>query len=359
MDRIYVAALQKIPGIGNARIKKLMAFFGDAQQAWQAKPSDLACCKILDEPTCRTFLMLRAKLDIVKIANQWERQGISLCREGDACYPALLQNIFDPPVLLYYIGNLPMSKQLIAVVGARKSSVYGRNAAHMFGSELASVGVCVVSGAARGIDTAAHKGALDKGTTIAVLGCGVDVSYPPENRQLLGQIATRGGAVLSEYPPGTAPHPAFFPARNRIISGLSKGVVVVEAAERSGALITAEQALDEGRDVFAVPGSIFSDSSKGVHRLIKQGAKLVDNVNDILEEYDWGRHAGPPAVQLSAEESAVYGKMDFEQPVSLEELAVTTRLPVSTISYLLLQLELRGLVTAQGACCYIRTKGGS
>lgn len=358
MDRIYLAALQMVPGIGNRRLKQLVAFFGGAEQAWQAPKRDLFSCKCLDQATYDKMLRLREKLDIAELAAKWQMQGIRLVRLTDPDYPALLKPIYDPPVLLYYRGQLPEGEDLIGIVGGRRASAYGKNAARMLGSELAAAGVCVVSGAARGIDTAAHQGALSKGKTIAVLGCGVDVSYPPENRDLLNRIAAHG-AVISEYPPGTGPHPAFFPARNRIISGLSRGVVVIEAAERSGALITAECALDEGRDVFAVPGSIFSDTSQGGHNLIKQGAKLIDKTGDIVEEYPWLNDAKKTVqLDLQPDELAVYEQLSFDRPISLDEIVAATDLAVSAISYIVLQMELRGLVAEQGAQCYVRTKGG-
>nr|WP_092068378.1 DNA-processing protein DprA [Dendrosporobacter quercicolus]NSL47074.1 DNA-protecting protein DprA [Dendrosporobacter quercicolus DSM 1736]SDL75056.1 DNA processing protein [Dendrosporobacter quercicolus] len=358
MDKIYVAALQMVPGIGNRRLMKLIAFFGDARQAWQAGRSDLVAC--LDEATCHNLIGIRQKLDILALAEKWQEQGIRLSLLTDPDYPALLKPTFNPPLLLYYRGELPADNNSMAIVGGRRASAYGLNAAQMLGSELAAAGVCVVSGAARGVDTAAHRGALTKGRTIAVLGCGVDVSYPPENRDLLDRIAGQG-AVISEYPPGTSPHPSFFPARNRIISGLSRGIVVIEAAERSGALITVEHALDEGRDVFAVPGSIFSAISKGCHNLIKQGAKLIDCTGDIFEEYQWsnsGTGAKAGELDLQPDEFAVYEQLSFDKPISLDEIVAATDLTVSAIAYIVLQLELRGLVAEHGSQYYVRTKGG-
>ena len=208
-----------------------------------------------------------------------------------------------------------------------------------------------MSGAARGIDTASHLGALQKGRTVAVLGCGVDVAYPPDNADLLETIA-EGGAVVSEYAPGTPPLPVFFPARNRIISGLASGTIVVEAAEKSGSLITAEFALNEGRDVFAVPGSIYSAASRGCHRLIQQGAKLVTGSADILEEY--GAAAGRKNTkcrtlqdlpEMSAEEAAIYQVLSWDRPLSMDEVIYKLHGNASNTAFLLLQMELRGLVT--------------
>lgn len=358
MDRIYLAALQMTPGIGNSRLKKMIVFFGNAEHAWLARRQDLLACKCLDEITCNKLLLLREKIDILNLADKWEKQGIRLCRFTDPEYPVLLQAIYNPPALLYYRGQLPVSEKLIAIVGARRSSAYGNNAAQMIGSDLALADVYVVSGAARGIDTAAHKGALNKGRTIAVLGCGVDISYPPENSCLLSSIAQQG-AVISEYPPGTPPHAAHFPVRNRIINGLSKGVVVIEAAEKSGALITTEYALEEGRDVFAVPGSIFSQTSKGVNTLIKQGAKLIDCAADVLEEYNWSScEKNDTTASINANEMVVMSVLSYDNPLTIEEIVLKTNLTSSVVSYNLLQLELRGLVAEHCAHCYVRAKGG-
>lgn len=358
MERYYWAAFRLIPGFGNSRIKSLVSFFGSAQTAWKAARRDLFLCGCLDVADCNNLLAEREKIDVHKIAQEWEQKGIRLCRPPDGEYPALLKTIFDPPQVLFYRGQLPGDQPLIAIVGARRASAYGKNAASFLASQLVSAGFAVVSGAARGIDTAAHNGALEGGRTFAVLGCGVDVSYPAENKRLLEKIAEQG-AVISEHPPGTPPLPGFFPARNRIISGLSRGVVVVEAAEKSGALITADFALEEGRDVFAVPGSIFSETSRGTHRLIKQGAKLVERAADILEEYGLDGDAEPeiPAAPLTADESAVYKALNCENPLTVDEIVLKTNMTPQVAAYILLQLELRDLVAQSGGQRYIRLPG--
>ncbi|MEG6585868.1 DNA-processing protein DprA [Dendrosporobacter sp. 1207_IL3150] len=357
MEKIFLAGLQMVPGIGNSRIKKLIDYFGSAQQAWQASKHDLLLCKNIDATICNNLILLREKIDILNLADKWFKQDIKLCHISERDYPGLLRNVYNPPDLFFYRGILPKSEKLIAIVGSRQSTAYGKNAANMLGRELAAADICVVSGAARGIDTAAHKGALTTGKTIAVLGCGVDISYPPENRYLLDQISDCG-TVISEYAPGTTPHAAFFPARNRIISGLSAGVVVVEAAERSGALITTEHALDNGRDVFAIPGSIFSDASKGVHKLIKQGAKLIDSIDDILEEYNWACKQNAGELSLSKDETVIYNTLNFDNPLTVEEIVVKTNLTIPVISYILLQLELRGLVAEHCPQYYVRAIKG-
>ncbi|EKU71609.1 DNA protecting protein DprA [Selenomonas sp. F0473] len=227
-----------------------------------------------------------------------------------------------------------------------------------FGSKLAAAGVTVVSGAARGIDTRAHRGALRTGRTVAVLGCGVDVVYPPENRRLLDQIIESGGAVISEYGPSTQPLPAFFPARNRIISGLSEGVIVVEAAQRSGSLITAEMALSEGREVYAVPGSIYSPQSGGCHNLIRAGARLVESAKEILEEMQIVPPPARPARQrLTSEEARIYQVLSLDHPLTMDE--ILDSLPdtlTANIPLLLLQMQLKGIITENEMHAYRRVE---
>jgi DNA processing protein len=335
-----------------------MDYFGGAKQVWEADANKLLSTGLLDVKTCNNLLEHREKIDVQNLAEERARKGIQVCTIFDSEYPCLLRNIFNPPIILYYRGVLPVFEHnTIAVVGARRASAYGKNAAVMLAAALAEQGIWVISGAARGIDTAAHRGALKQGRTVAVLGCGVDVIYPPENGPLLNEIV-QSGAVISEYPPGTPAHPGFFPARNRIISGLSLGTVVVEAAEKSGALITADFALEQGRDVFAVPGSIFSQQSKGTHNLIKQGAKIVGTVEDILEEYGLAENAAAAARScLTGEEERICSVLNYEEPQGMEEIIMKSKLTPSVAAYLLLQLELRGLVAECGGQRYIRTAG--
>lgn len=343
MEQYYLAALQMVSGIGSSRIKALVDFFGSARQAWLADQGDLFLSKCLDNTTYNNLLGQRDKIDIHKLAEQLVKKGIGICTLSDEAYPALLRNTFNPPYVLYYRGTLPVSDRLMAIVGSRKATPYGKNAASMLAAALAAADVGIVSGAARGIDTAAHQGALEQGYTIAVLGSGVDIVYPPENAKLLAAIADKG-AVISEYAPGVPPHPGYFPARNRIINGLARGVIVVEAAEKSGALITADFALEEGRDVFAVPGSIFTNSSKGTNKLIKQGAKLTDSVADILEEYGWDSRKGNQTLPvMSDEEKAVYSLLNYEDPIGIEEIVTKLNVMPAAAAYILLQLSLQGL----------------
>lgn len=348
MDNAWIAALLQVPGIGHERIKALVRYFDSAQLAWQADRRDLFLSGCLPDSALNELLRLREKIDPVKQWRSWQDRGILTVSINEATYPAHLRNIYNPPVLLFYRGTLPMHEQLIAIVGTRHASAYGRNVAKDLACSLATAGFTVVSGAARGIDTAAHIGALEQGLTIAVLACGVDISYPPENRNLLNKI-TALGAVISEYPPGTPPTPGLFPARNRIISGLSRGVIVIEAAEKSGSLITADAALDQNRDVFAVPGSIFSEQNRGCHKLIKQGAKLIDCVADILEEYNVSQPSSSNLEdKLSIEEQTVLQVLSPQKPISLEEIIMRTHLSTASLTYILLQLELRGIALKDG-----------
>ncbi|BBB93199.1 MAG TPA: DNA-processing protein DprA [Methylomusa anaerophila] len=357
MENLYLAALQMVPGIGSSRIKSLEDYFGSARQAWLADRRDLFLSKCLDNNICNNLIGYRDKIDIYHLADQWDKQGIKICSLKDDNYPALLRNTFNPPQVLFYRGTLPANDKMIAVVGSRRASAYGKNIARLLAAELAGSGVGIVSGAARGIDSSAHQGALEKGYTVAVLGSGVDICYPPENAKMIARIEERG-AVVSEYAPGTKASPGHFPARNRIINGMALGVIIVEAAERSGALITADFALEEGRDVFAVPGSVFSETSRGTHWLIKQGAKLVDTAGDVLKEYGWDEEqdddnfSKPP--ELLEEEKIVYSLLNFELPMGIEEIVIKTKLSPSTVAYILMQLGLRGLTVEHSGQRYIR-----
>ena len=244
------------------------------------------------------------------------------------------------------------------MVGSRHCSPYGRAAARLLAEKISRAGVTVVSGAARGIDTESHQGAVAAGgRTIAVLGCGVDIAYPAENRRLLDEIAANG-AVISEYMPGTPPLPGFFPARNRIIGGLCRGTLVVEAAERSGSLITAELSWDRGRDEFAVPGRVFSDRRGGCRRLSQQGAQHVTRVEDIFEEYGWTalpKQAVAGSAALSNEENRIYEVLSIEQPLAMDEIIYKLRgSNTAHIAFLLLQMELKGMIEETDTHSYVR-----
>lgn len=359
-DRYYLAALARSPGAGSRLLQQLMGHFPSARAVWQAGAESLVLQgKLTSGQAQRLALFCRKQPHLPEqLAVDCQRAGVRLCAIGQQEYPYILKEIFDPPPVLFYRGELQPQAERIAMVGARRFTPYGEGIALELGERLASAGITVVSGAARGIDTAAHKGALKSGRTAAVLGCGVDVAYPAENRRLLAQIVEAGGVVISEYGPGTQPLPAFFPARNRIISGLSRGTVVVEAASRSGSLITAQLALNEGRDVFAVPGSIYSATSQGCHQLIQQGAKLVQCPDDILEEYGLVAPPKPRKVRrFTPAERQVWQVLSFERPLSLDEIIQS--LPdgeMSNLAFILLQMELKGLVIENELHAYRRAE---
>lgn len=282
------------------------------------------------------------------------QKGYGVVTMSDPDYPPLLLQIPDPPPILYVHGAIENTSRTVAVVGSRNATRYGITITRRLCADLARLGMIVVSGMARGIDTAAHVGALNgKGKTVAVLGSGLECVYPSENRKLFDQIA-ENGAVVSEFPLLTEPEPYNFPRRNRIISGMSLGVVIVEATKRSGSLITARLAAEQNREVFAVPGSVQSFKSTGTHTLIKQGAKLVEHANDILEEFshvlatgpDTDRpetHAPEPEPALPSEEALVLDALDV-YPVHIDELVRKTGMAAGTLSGILIKLEIKGMV---------------
>ena len=366
-DGFFLAALARASGVGSRYIKCMLDFFGSGEAAWGASRDELlssGCVPVGVAEAVDAFR--RENPDFpAELAQSCSENMIGICSMRDEGYPEPLMRIYDPPAVLFYRGKLSRDAERVAMVGSRKMSAYGEGVARMLAEGLAEAGLTVVSGAARGIDTASHIGALKSGRTVAVLGCGVDVAYPPENRKLLDSIA-ESGAVISEYGPGTSPLPAFFPARNRIISGLSRGIVVVEAAERSGSLITANLALNEGRDVFAVPGSMYSKTSKGCHRLIQQGAKLVTDLDDILEEYGLGgkkkrkKKASAPArkeMDMTTEEAAVYHVLSDAHALSIDEVIYSLHgASVPNVSFLLLNLQLKGYVVETESHAYLRAE---
>ena len=363
MEGFYIAALQRVPGLGVSGVMSLLEKFPSAEYAWNASSDELAEVKSISSPLQSALISFRAEEAGLpeQMAEVCQKKQISVCTRDDAAYPALLREINRPPLVLFYRGKLESEGACLAMVGSRRATAYGKGTAEFLAREIAGAGVTVISGAALGIDTASHKGALQTGKTVAVLGCGVDVAYPSSNRRLLDEIA-ENGAVVSEYAPGTRPVAAFFPARNRIISGISLGTVVVEAAERSGSLITAEMALSEGRDVFAVPGSIFSEQSRGTNRLIQQGAKLVQCAQDILSDYierpqvDAAKKIPSDSKEeLTAEEREIYNVLSFEQPQSVDDIIYRLNgSNVSNISFLLLQMELKGIVTEDSDHNYLK-----
>lgn len=277
--------LTLIPAIGPARARKLLVRFKEPGEILTASQREIA--SVLDSSLAQVIDQQRKEVDLDKQLRLIEKYQVKIITQDDPAYPVNLKNIFDPPLVLFLRGEiLPEDGLSIAIVGTRIATIYGMNMARKISSQLGQRGFAIISGGARGIDTAAHQAALViNARTIAVLGCGVDVVYPPENTRLFGQII-KNGALVSEFPMGTLPLGQNFPQRNRIISGLSVGVVVIEAPRKSGALITACSALEQGREVFCVPGQADSFTMKGSHQLLREGAKLVEDVDDIIEEIE-------------------------------------------------------------------------
>jgi len=326
--------------------------FGSLDRLWAAGIQQLQQIGVSAQ-TAQRMVGCRDERLLAKELALAQRHHVTVVTLEDADYPKLLREIADPPLALYIKGSLPAEEIAIAVVGSRHASLYGMQTAERLGYDLALRGVTVVSGLARGIDGASHRGALKAGgRTVAVLGSGLTHLYPPEHEELSAQIVEQG-AVISEYPMETLPEPYNFPRRNRLISGLSLGVVVVEAAARSGALITANCALEQGREVFAVPGPITTPTSQGTHHLLKEGAKLVTSVEDILEELRvTPQPVRPAAARASAhepadlvpEEQRVFACLSRDEPCYIDTIAEDSGMDAAEVSSALLHLELRHLV---------------
>ena len=350
----YWIWLSGVEGIGPKRFYHLLSLYEDARSVWDAMDGVLAPSDIRDALGPAAFEKLKAARDerfFYQLFDRLERGGIRAVTRLSEDYPPALTGIYDPPPTLYVRGDCPLDgERMIAAVGSRRCTRDGQRAAHDFGKGLAENGVTVISGMARGIDSCAHQGALDgAGRTIAVLGCGVDVVYPPENDRLMDAIIDSGGAVISELFPGTPPTAGNFPARNRIISGMSRGTLLVEGAKASGAMITVNLALEQGHDVFAVPGGIYSPLSDAPNRMILDGATPVLSYWDILEHYRWAQRPGadalrkPQPLDLEPEEQAIVAPLR-EQPMSFDELAALTGFPASRLNSHLTMLELRGII---------------
>ncbi|PYG89810.1 DNA processing protein [Ruminiclostridium sufflavum DSM 19573] len=283
---IWITSLE---GLGAVKARTLLKIYKHPEIIYHMSSQELVKTRLLTDKNIQELLNCNKRERISEIYSSMVKHNIKIISIFDEIYPDNLRQIYDPPVALYYIGKFEINAFIIAIVGSRKTTSYGARSAKKLSYELAARGTRIVSGLARGIDRIAHEGCLDAGgKTIAVLGCGLDNIYPPDNIGLFDRIVNSDGLILSEYPPGMPPLQRNFPARNRIISGISSGVLVVEAAGRSGSLITAGYALEQGREVFAVPGNIDSAYSGGANQLIKDGAKMVLEVNDILEEFPWG-----------------------------------------------------------------------
>ncbi|MEZ4593256.1 MAG: DNA-processing protein DprA [Chloroflexota bacterium] len=356
-DLKYWLGFNLVKGIGPAKVQALLDYYGSLANAWQANEFELV--KIgFDKRTLYTFLQTRQEVDLDAALAQVQQAGVSLLTWGMPEYPNYLREIPNPPPLLYYQGELlEQDRWAVAVVGTRRLTAYGRQVTRDLVAGLVQNNITVVSGLARGIDAVAHKTAVELGgRTLAVLGSGLDCIYPADNRLLAQEITQGQGAIISEYGLGMQPEAKNFPPRNRIISGLSQGVIIVEAGSRSGALITTNFALEQNREIFAVPGNINSPVSQGPNKLIQEGAKLVTKIEDVLEELNLHLVAERTAVQLvlpeTAEEIALYSQLSG-QPLHIDELSRTTGLPSALVSSTLTLMELKGMVQQVGGMNYV------
>ena len=342
--------LSNIPGVGRITFRKLMRRFGSPEHVLSASRDELESIEGLSHKVINEIITFPWRTFAEEELLRARSSGVTIVTMESPAYPEVLRKTSDPPLYLYVRGELPgHTEEGIALVGTRRPSNYGLTVTHRLAYELASAGLFVVSGMARGIDTQAHKSALAAhGRTVAVLGSGIDVAYPSENRGLMSQIAS-SGAVISENPFGTKPEGGYFPARNRIISGLSRGTVIIEAAEDSGSLITADYALKQGRQLFAVPGTIVSQNSRGTNSLIKRGARLVEGTDDILEAFTLPRGAKREAenarnrAPLTSEEKTVVTCITSE-PKHIDRIMAECSTTPGRISGLLIALELKGMV---------------
>ena len=372
-DTRYWVAFTRIPSIGPARTRTLERAFGTMEAAWRATAGELRDAG-LDRSVVAQVQERRPRIDPDAEMAALQRQGIGALPWTSPAYPDLLKAIGDPPPVLFHRGDLrPEDRRAVAVVGTRRATAYGREACVALVAALASSGVTIVSGMARGIDGIAHRTALEAGgRTVGVMASGLDVVYPPEHRELARQVA-EAGVLVSEHPPGARPSSQTFPRRNRILSGLSLGVLVVEAPHASGAMWTVHWALEQGREVFAVPGSIFSPASQGVNRLVQDGAKLVLSPEDVLEELNLSTLAAPvpmptmavaaapppvaspPVAAAPGPEGALLSLL-ADDPRHVDEVCRQAGLPITTVSSALTLLELKGLVRQVGAMHYVRTR---
>lgn len=358
VDEDFLIAFSTVPGIGPKRLKLLIEYFGSAQKAWEASDGEIN--KIgLPKDVLPLFLFQRKKLNISQYVAEIKQRGIKFLTINSTFYPKRLRNIPDPPNVLYINSRLEenevsklLNGRIIGIVGTRKMTSYGAEVTAKLTEGLVAAGFTIVSGMALGVDGMAHQTTINsKGITIAVLGAGVEVVYPPVHAQLYRDIIESGGAIISEVAPEKFVGRGIFPARNRIISGLSEAVLVTEGAIDSGSLITARAALEQGREVFAVPGPINSFVAEGVNYLLKNGAKLVSNVNDILDELGYekgsqstvhGSQKIPPKGE-SVEEQKIIDLLSLE-PLSLDEITRKSGLPAATLGASLAVMEVRGIV---------------
>lgn len=356
----YWLALSFISGLGSTLIRRLIDRFETPERVFHASKRELLEIEGLGEKLIEKIKNGPEEKLVENELSLLKGVGGDIITIKDVNYPKRLKEIYDPPPILYIRGSLKEDDELaISIVGSRKTNPYGRWITEKISRELARHGITIVSGMARGIDAIAHMGAISEGgRTIAVLGCGIDVVYPSENRALFNEIIDHG-AIISEFPMKSLPEGGHFPRRNRIISGLSLGVVVVQANQGSGSLITANYALEQGREVFAIPGNVGAEGSRGTNQLIKQGARLVESSEDILEEIlpQWKREKGEdreekrPKIDLAEDERIIYELLD-ENPLDIDTIIRESRFDAGKVSSLLLDLELRGLISQWPGKCF-------
>ena len=366
-SREALIALNMVEGVGPVRARSLLEHFGAAPPILAASKHELLRVRTIGEDTAEKISNWEESVDLAGELKRIADFGCQVLVQADENYPPLLREIYDPPLVLYVKGELtPKDRNAVAMVGSRMTTHYGIETARKLAYQLAYVGVTVVSGGARGIDTAAHQGALSgKGRTIAVLGTGINLVWPTENAELFERIAANG-AVLTQFPFNRPADKQSFPIRNRIVAGMTLGTVVVEADLNSGALITAGMANDYGRQLFAVPGRVDSPQSKGCHDLIKKGAKLCESAEDILSEFEYlfppaNRPPTPadtgtlPALELSAHEQTVFALLDTEEK-SVDEVIRGSGLPASAVSVALFSLEMKRLVKQLPGKLFVRNR---
>ncbi len=351
MEKYYMAAMGGAEGFGNKSIAALVKYFGSAKAAWFADAGDILKSGARKN-ALEIFLAWRKNHPDApeKLISFCDRQKINLCSIADEDYPPILKEAKDHPVFFYYRGSLEPLAERVGIVGTRNNTPYGQNVALELGEELAAAGLTVVSGAARGIDTFAHRGALKSGRTVAVMGCGINYIFPRENKKLLEEIAERG-VVMSEFPPQLKPNQGTFPQRNRIIAGLCRGVIVVEAGEKSGALITSDLALDYNRDVFAIPGQIYAEKSLGCNQLIRAGATLIKNARDVLKEYNIEKAESEEIikqVELEGLAAKVFEIIPRDNYITEDEILMKLDdINPSELTDIMLELDMKGCVVEE------------
>lgn len=362
MEEYYLMWLSRVEGVGIKRIRMLLDYFHSAEAVWNAKKEQFQSLKGIPEKTVNAIFHARDAEKLNCWIEELEEKEIQVYSFLHPQYPRLLKEIYNPPICIYVKGTLPEDEvDKVSLVGARRCSRYGASVTQQIAKDLGKTNIVVVSGMAKGIDTMAHKGAMNGGgQTIAVLGCGVDICYPAENRDLMEQIINNG-CLISEYPPGTEPAAHHFPNRNRIISGLSKILVVVEAGKKSGTLITADLALESGRDVFVVPGNVTSALSEGTNNLIKQGCPIVTESKDILlelgityREEEKQAFSKQVLTKLTSDEREIYNEIIDKEPVLAETICRKLHKNIQEVQYILSLLEIAGYIRRVPQAGYIR-----